>query len=144
MLTAVRIEIDEQVEQLRQLRNTCRGTYVNDNSHITKGMQRVWWKKNKDIIIGFLYYNEQNNLVGFGVLRKIDGKYYSSVGVHPLCSRKGYGKEITHMLINSIPGDVWGQALDDNIGGLKVHCKEDWELINDDGKISTFHTLKGR
>jgi GNAT superfamily N-acetyltransferase len=143
MLTAVRITNNEQVEDLRQMRNACRGTYTNDNSYITKGMQRVFWKKNKDNIVGFLYYND-SDLIGFGILKKIDSKYYSSVGVHPLAQGHGYGKELTHMLINSIPDDVWGVALDDNIGGIKMHTKEDWEFVSDDGKITTFHTLKGR
>jgi hypothetical protein len=144
MLRAVRIQTDELVEQLRQLRNICRGTYVNDNSHITKGMQRVFWKKNKDITIGFLYYDEKENLVGFGMIRKIEGKNWFSVGVHPLCTQHGYGKEITHTLINTIPGDVWSKVLNDNINGLKIHVKEDWEVVDNDSRITTFRTYKGR
>ena len=135
----------EAVEIMRDIRNSGRESYSNDHNEISREQQKVWWEKNKDTAVAYLYCDAVTmKPLGYGILIKRDGKYWSSIGFLPECRGKGYGKVVFRHLINMIPGDVWATSLKSNPGGCKIHIPEDWEMWKDDGTYLHYHTWKGR
>lgn len=130
-LTVVRIETDDHVETLRDLRNRCRGTFSYTNEAISRKEQAGWWEDNKEYLRAYLYY-EDDVPAGFGVLRCAqNGTWYTTVGVRPLAQGRGLGKAITADLVRRRVGgaECIGIARIDNPAGQKLHRDEDWTEI---------------
>ena len=146
-LVAVRIENFEQANIMRTIRNIGKASYSHDHEEITEDAQRAFWEKNKDTMIGFIYYDEETNTpVAYAALLLRGGKYWSTNGIHPDHRGRGYGKATLHHVIHQGPRDVWANARKDNPAAVKEHNPVDWEITDDiiDPSLKAFHTWFGR
>ncbi|HET7638191.1 MAG TPA: GNAT family N-acetyltransferase [Ktedonobacteraceae bacterium] len=130
-LKAVRIQTEDHVEELRILRNITSYGFSNFNGYISYYDQLAWWNNNQSNIEGWLYEHiDESVYVGFGLVRREDdGKWWNSIGVHPNYQGLGYGKYITHDILNRHNGVVFATIRKDNPNAIKMHASSDWETI---------------
>ena len=146
-LRVERITTFEQAEVMRMLRNIGRTSYSHDHTEITEERQRAFWEKNKDTMIGFIYYDYiTGNPVAYAALLFRGGRYWSTNAVHPMYRGMKYGKATLHHVIHQGPCDVWALARKDNPAAVKEHDPTDWEINEDvlDKNMMAFHTWFGR
>lgn len=128
-LWAMRVTTFDQIEQVRVIRNTTRAGYAHFTGEITPEAQILFWTH--ELPMAWLYADEQDAVVGFGMLRKDDeGRWCTVVGVLPEHAGHDYGKQITRNLLSRCPGRCWGTARRDNPAAVKLHVPEDWEVID--------------
>jgi hypothetical protein len=129
----------EQVEALRHIRNSARGTFAHFNGTIAFHKQQAWWGRMQaeGRVEAWLYYQPRAvpsayssyELRGYGMLRMEDGQWWNSVAVLPLYHGMGYGSFITHDLIARRDEPIYAAVLKSNPSGLKMHHADDWERI---------------
>lgn len=129
----------EQADIMRKIRNDCLNGYSNFNGMISKNDQRKWWKKNKDKVTAFLFFDRKTGKrVAFAMLAlKEDGKYWMTNGVEPEFRGRGYGKA-TATYIASKGNEVYSQALKSNLPAIKEHTSQLWQVIGEDNNIVKF------
>jgi RimJ/RimL family protein N-acetyltransferase len=144
-LQALVIQTETQVEQLRLIRNTCKDGFSHDNDVITPEAQQAWWLRLKlyGDVQAWLYYiieNDYGSIVGYGLLRRDDSKWYSSVAVLPEYAGRGYGGAITADLVRRSDEPVYATARIDNPAACKLHREADWAETHRDDRLVYFLT----
>lgn len=123
----------KDAESMRVIRNSCRLFMTHDQSEISEQKQAEWWVSiDRSAIIPFLFLLDDNP-VGYGILRVINGKWWCSGGLLPEFRRMGLGSELFSSLINKCPSsdlwlDVWGY----NQHALKLYRKLGFEIEDSD------------
>lgn len=144
-LRPIPVSTPEQVERMRQMRNTCAEGFAHFTGLISPEEQQAWWAANQGRARAWLYATANYlDLVGFGLIRRLDdGRWYTTVGVLPAHGGHDYGKWITAHLIRQAPGHCYGQARRDNPAAVKLHVAEDWEVIDGpDPRLAYFRTWR--
>jgi len=133
------------IEDMRQIRNTCRAGFAHDTAIITPDQQRQWWRDNAGKLIAYLYIDRRDSVVGYGLLRQTeDGRWWSSVAVLPGHGGHGYGKAITsHIARQSPTGTTHAQARKDNPQADRIHDRRDWDVIGEDERLYHYRTREG-
>jgi GNAT superfamily N-acetyltransferase len=139
-LLARPIEIDEDVETLRLIRNACKDGFSHDNSEISQQQQEAWWTLMRGKVKGWLYW-VGGEVVGYGLVRQTDDqRWWTSVAVLPDCAGRGYGGAITADLARRLSCAVWATARLDNPAALRLHRVDDWDEIGRDDRLVTYRT----
>jgi len=141
-LHATPIETPLDVELLRQVRNVTRAGYSNHNALINRAQQREWWTANHERVRGWLYFDADRRLVGFGLLRPgDDGSRWAVVGVQPWFEGRGHGRAIMHDLVTRAQGRCRSSARRDNLAAVKLHVEDDWRVVEGpDPRLVYFET----
>jgi len=148
-LRAFQVESGIQVEVLRLIRNECRDGFAHDNEVISEIAQRAWWVANRGLVAAWLYsYGGRPpdtgvapETVGYGMLRQTaDGRWWSSVGVSPQHTGRGYGGAITADVVRRCNKPVWASARLDNPAAVALHRAADWVRLADDERLAHFVT----
>jgi ribosomal protein S18 acetylase RimI-like enzyme len=113
--------------EIRDIRNQCRNYMTNDTSEINSIQQLLWYfkiykRRNKNgEMTCFLFKSNSANL-GFGLIRKLSGKYWITGGLMPDQRGKGFGKILFRSLIKKIPSsEVWLEVLSSNNIAKKIY-----------------------
>lgn len=126
-LAAIRVELPEEIEYVRQIRNCTAAGFSNHNDFILPADHQDWWERTKPL--AWLYASPEG-IVGFGLLRKDEqGRWVTVVAVLPEHNGHGYGKYITADIVRRSPGLVYATARLDNPAAVFLHVPEDWERI---------------
>lgn len=141
-LVAVPIRSWGGAESMRQIRNACRAGFAHDNAKIGRNRQREWWAENRHRIVGFLYFAPDGRPCAYGLLRQTeDGRWWSSVAVHPAYGGHGHGRRVTQHLIRQSPdGVVWAEAMKANPAACALHRADDWEVVGEDDERWHYRT----
>lgn len=131
------VQTTADAECVRQLRNAGREWMTNDTHEITPEEQQNWWSHiNPTQVHLWLYDNE--NTVGFGMLRWEDNRWWLTLAVHPLWRGKGFGTSIYQHLRQQTP-EVWCRILENNIASLKAAQHAGFQIITT-GPIYTLYS----
>ena len=141
-LTAHLIETPRDVECLRCIRNITRQGYSNHNALVSPSEQAAWWAANQERVRAWLYFEADQHLAGFGLLRLADDGYWRTVvGVLPGFEGRGYGKWITRDIVAKAPGGCRATARRDNPAAVKLHVEDDWRVVEGpDPRLVYFET----
>lgn len=133
--------------EILNIRNICRDGFSEYNERITGAQQQKWWEETDGKRLAWLYRDDTSkSYVAFGVLLlQDDGFWTTTVGVLPESAGKGYGKAITHDLVERAPGPCRAAARKDNPAAVRCHnITEDWDIVEGpDERLVYFRTKAG-
>lgn len=99
--------------EIARIRNDCRAFMTHDNSWINPIRQSTWYLKkfrkanSRNEMLCFLFKSKGRN-VGFGFIRKYEGKYWITGGLKSRERGKGMGKILFSEIIKKVPSkEVW-------------------------------------
>lgn len=112
-LTARKPSGPSDVEGMRIVRNSCRLFMTHHQYEISKQQQTEWWKSLDSSTVRPFVFLLADRVVGYGILRKSDNRWWCSGGLVPDHRYNGLGAEIFAYLIEKCPSDelwldVWG------------------------------------
>lgn len=140
-LTATVVYHLADVLTMGAIRNQQRASFAHDTTPIDDDRQRAWWAEQRNRVRAWLYADDAGATVGYGLLRQTkDGRWWTSVAVLDQFAGKGYGRTITHHLVNTVPHEVWSEALNDNHAAQRLHNAGDWEVIGADNDRTFYRT----
>ena len=136
-LIPVAVETRYHVEVLRYIRNSCASYMTRHRDIISIEQQQLWWKTlNRETWKVFIYWLG-NMIVGFGVLRLEDGKYWVTGGLIENARGHGLGRELFAHLINLVEDNIWLEVLETNKVAHRLYIKLGFvETSRKDGVIT--------
>lgn len=132
-LTARQPATPEDVESMRVVRNSCRYFMTHDQSEISQQTQATWWNSlDRSAIRPFVFLLDEQ-VVGYGILRFSDGKWWCSGGLSPKHRYNGLGTEIFSYLIEKCPSDeLWLDVWSTNQHARRLYAKLGFEIVDAD------------
>ena len=129
-LTARPVHTDEDVEMLRQIRNSGREWMTRDTAEITPEQQDKWWKA-RGVAAGNVWlFRESATDVGYGLLRRdADGRLWCSLAVLKAHQGRGHGAAIYRWLALAVGETVWAEILADNTPSLRAAFRAGFSLM---------------
>jgi len=129
-----------QVEAMRQIRNECRQYMTHSQREITPEQQEAWWRGlDHDNTLAYLFTEPEKDedYVGYGLVRRIDGKMNVSYGLRSSARGRGLGTEMVQFILDACQGDAWGDLLESNTAIWHIDQKLGFvELSRTDGVIT--------
>jgi RimJ/RimL family protein N-acetyltransferase len=111
----------EDVEMLRQIRNSGRQWMTRHTEEISPEQQRDWWKDAcHDPSLDVWLFSVAQTDIGYGLLRIESGREWCSLAVLPRYQGQGYGTQIYRWIALSTTADVWAEILADNTASIKA------------------------
>lgn len=122
----VHVTTPAQAEAMRVIRNTCRQWMTNNQDEITSEQQLTWFEsiRKAQTVLPFLYQPRAQDPMGYGLIRKLDGKWWVSGGLLPMHRRKGYGYLLFGELadyVNAAKQTCWLTVFESNIAATKTY-----------------------
>lgn len=127
VLRAIPVTTDDQIELVRCIRNRQAHGFSNFTDQISEAAHITFWEREQPL--AWVYLDELGRPVGFGLLRQDAGRWLTVVAVLPEYGGAGYGKWITHNIVERAPGRCWATARRDNPVAVKLHRAEDWTVV---------------
>lgn len=125
ILTVIRIETLYQAQLLRLIRNNCKEYMTNYRTHITPEQQEKWYRNVLPTLEAYLFFDPNEALVGFGLIR--DG--WGTLGLLEEFRGLGYGVEI-YQFLTSINPNLMIEVFADNSPSLISALKAGFEPIH--------------
>ena len=127
----------DQVQTLRELRNGCREFMTHRTNEISPARQQEWWRgldhKNT---WAFLFTNgEDGEYIGFSLLRRRDGKMYTTYGLKKDYRGQGLGKELVELTMYACQGGAFCDMRQDNAVMRAIHKKLGWVETSQNGTL---------
>lgn len=121
------------LEELRRLRNECRAWMTAHTDEISREQQAAWWAslRPNDWRI-WLYWDDQRP-VGFGLLRRREGRWWATLGLTEGERSKGVGTAIYADLARWAGGPVWIEVRRDNPASRRAAEKAGFRLVEQGG-----------
>lgn len=131
----VRRVIDpDDVELLREIRNSCREYMTHDTHHVTREQQADWWAAAPRR--AYLY-----NGVAFSYVSTRDGKPYITLGMLPEARGQGLGPQIyRHVAELLAPLTVWADVNHSNVPSINAAARAGWKIAYVDGSKVVMHS----
>jgi hypothetical protein len=92
------VQSEDDVETLRELRNSCSNFLTGSQAYITPEAQSRWWKTRDPSVKIYLFGDP---VVGFGYVTPRDGFNWTTHGLALEARGKGYGKEILRQVLKA-------------------------------------------
>lgn len=89
-----------EAQIVRTIRNEVRSYMTRNTAFITPEQQVIWFSSHSDRL--YLYYDYNGAVIGYGLIRDIDGKWFGTLAVMPEFQNNGYGTEIYKHLIQQV------------------------------------------
>lgn|SRR5574341_727751 len=114
-----------QAEHMRQIRNSCRQFMTNDQREISVDDQQRWFQSIivSDAVLPFLY-QPQADPIGYGLLRRIDDRWWVSGGLLPDHRGRGHGRALFAELAAYVEGfgeTCWLTVFESNIAARRTY-----------------------
>lgn len=124
-----RVTTDEDLETLRQIRNSGRQWMTRNAAEITPEQQRAWWQTLDHASVKVWLFSESAAEIGYGLVRLEQGRAWCSLAVLPRHQGRGYGTAIYRYLALSQPGwDVWAEILADNTPSIRAALRAGFQI----------------
>lgn len=127
--------------KLREIRNDCREFMTNDKSKISLFSQIRWYfsfyqiKLDKNKVIAFLFYDEDDVVIGYGLARWEGQKVWLSGGLKKGQRGRGYGTRLFKTLVELYKDrEIWLEVLDYNTYARKIYKKLGFRTVPDKGR----------
>ena len=141
----VPVETVKQAEVMRTIRNTCREFMTGDVREISEDEQREWfWHLDRSCIQPYLWLAqldaEHQALIGYGLIRLQDRKWWVSGGLVPSHRRQGHGRNLFQALartVNAKPAPCWLRVWNWNEAGLRTYRSLGFIATNEDDNLIT-------
>lgn len=128
-MNAREVKTPEDVETLRQIRNSGRQWMTRDTSEITSEQQQAWWKNAcHDPALQVWLFSEAATDIGYGLLRRESDQLWCSLAVLPRYQGQGYGTAIYRYLALSASESVWAEILADNTPSIRACLKAGYQI----------------
>lgn len=119
----------EDVETLRQIRNSGRQWMTRHTAEITPERQQAWWKDAcRDANLALWLFSVAQTDIGYGLLRRENDRLWCSLAVLPRHQGQGYGTQIYRYLALSTTQDVWAEILADNTASIKACLNAGYQI----------------
>lgn len=142
-LIMISVNSENDVENLRKIRNECRNFMTRNTSEISYEQQQNWFKNldnttNKLFLMHEVYCGVAATIIGYGYIRVEDETVLLTGGLVESCRGKGYGQILFNsLLLNSkkfnLPIKL--EVLKSNMVAFSVYNKIGFRVTADDGKV---------
>jgi RimJ/RimL family protein N-acetyltransferase len=123
-MNARRVTTLDEVEILRQIRNSGRQWMTRHTAEITIEEQQAWWRTAvHDPSLDVWLFRVAETDIGYGLLRIEKGLEWCSLAVLPRYQGQGYGTQIYRWLALSSDQDVYAEILADNTPSIRAALK---------------------
>lgn len=138
-LIGAEVVTSADVEWMRQIRNSCRKFMTRSTAEILEIDQALWWKSiDKKTNQTFLFWiSEHNKPIGYGIVRRSEGKCWVSGGLIPEFRGKKLGVQLFEFLKDRAGVPCWLEVLHDNIAGIKTYERLGFQKMFTSGGIIT-------
>ncbi len=138
------VTTNEDLETLRQIRNSGRQWMTRDPSEITPEQQRAWWASLDHASTKVWLFSESATDVGYGLLRLENGRAWCSLAVLPRHQGHGYGTAIYRWLALSQFGwSIWAEILADNTPSIRAALRAGFQIAYAADKTATLVYRRG-
>jgi RimJ/RimL family protein N-acetyltransferase len=128
-MNARRVKTLEEVETVRQIRNSGRQWMTRNTAEITPEQQRAWWLTAcHDPNLQLWLFSEAATDIGYGLLRLEADRRWCSLAVLPRYQGQDYGTAIYRWLALSTLEDVWAEILADNTPSIRACLKAGYQI----------------
>jgi RimJ/RimL family protein N-acetyltransferase len=119
----------EDVEMLRQIRNSGRQWMTRHTDEISPEQQHAWWLTAcHDPTLDIWLFSVAQTDIGYGLLRIESGREWCSLAVLPRYQGQGYGTQIYRWLALATTADVWAEILADNTASIKACLNAGYQI----------------
>ena len=135
---------EHEVEQLRNIRNTCKDFMTRNTQEIDAESQLKWWKNlDKKTNFPYLLFKVEHGVVcvtvGYGYVRIEDNQVLLTGGLLPVDRNMGHGKKLFEMMISSskkfnLPIRI--EVLNTNTTAYEMYKKIGFKIISADDRIT--------
>lgn len=143
-LVLKKVETENDVESLRNIRNQCRLFMTRNSNYISPEDQVKWFENIDENINVYLAYNIEFGVIvspiGYGLIRLENGFITISGGLVESERGKGYGSWLFDRLVflaKEYNKPVRLEVLKSNIKAFGIYSKLGFRVIDDNGKIIT-------
>lgn len=138
MMDVREVTTDEDVETLRQIRNSGRQWMTRNTAEITPEQQRDWWANFNRVATGVWLFSVASTDVGYGLLKLENGRVWCSLAVLPRHQGYGYGTEIYRWLALRWRGrDIWAEIYADNTPSIRAALRAGFQIAYAADKTAT-------
>lgn len=131
------VTTEQDVETLRQIRNSGRESMTRDTAEITPEQQQAWWSaRDPETCLPFLFGQDGAD-VGYGMLRLDGDRWWVSLAVAPEHRGKGHGTAIYRWLLPIVPAPVWAEILTTNGASLRAASRAGFAPVDVQENIVT-------
>lgn len=118
----------QDAETIRQIRNSGCHWMTRDPRAIGVDEQARWWAERDPATCKLWLGRIAATDVGYGMLRRSEGRWWVSLAVLPRYQGNGYGTELYRHLALSTDQDVWAEILADNTPSIKACLSAGYQL----------------
>jgi RimJ/RimL family protein N-acetyltransferase len=145
MLQARPVTTEQDVEMLRQVRNSGRQWMTRHTDAISPEQQAAWWAQLDHASVKVWLFSESATDIGYGLVRLEKGRAWCSLAVLPRYQGQGYGTQIYRWLALSQPQwDMWAEIYADNTPSLRAALKAGYQLAHASDKTAVLVYRKGQ
>lgn len=114
-----------EYQMIRALRNKVASFMTNNSSYISSRLQAEFYNQNRNYnnMQIYTYYDEYSAFIGYGLLRRISGKWYGTLAVEEEFRSLGYGTKIYKHLQDACTEDLWLEIFIDNNASIRAALK---------------------
>ena len=133
----------DDIEVLREIRNSCKDFMTRNTSTITREQQQTWYlnidkEKNNLYLVERVSYGVITDTIGYGYLRIENETVLLTGGLIESVRGQGYGSRLFELLLQEskkfkLPIKL--EVLKTNMRAFAVYNKLGFRVISDDGKI---------
>jgi ribosomal protein S18 acetylase RimI-like enzyme len=146
-LRARPVASDDDVEELRRIRNQCAEFMTRDPRLISAEEQRRWWADPRRPYECFLFYAAEEPAgapVGYGLVNTTDGKSWLSGGLRPERRGQGLGRFLFGELVRRSSGVPHLEVRRDNPRALRLYSRLGFQPVGEDRSKLTMKLVDQR
>lgn len=131
-MKVVRATTLAEYQLVRTLRNSVASFMTNNASQISSAQQEVFYLKTRQDqnYKLYLFYEEHECFIGYGLLRRDCGRWYGSLAVVEEFRSQGYGTMIYKVLQDECTEDLWLEIFVDNNASIRAALKSGFNLVD--------------
>lgn len=124
-------------EIVRAIRNSGRQWMTRDTHELTAVEQAAWWSRRDPVTCPIWLARISATDVGYGLLRRENGRVWASLAVLPQFRGQGYGTMIYRYLALAVSVDVWAEILADNTPSIRACLRAGYQIAYAQDKLAT-------
>jgi len=140
-LVLKKVENEQDIELLRNIRNECCSFMTNNSNKISKLEQKRFFEikpeNYKIFLLHEIDFGVIESAIGYGLIKDNENESIITLGLSENCRNKGYGKHLLKLLILNCSNNkpIRLEVLKTNTKALSLYNNLNFRIISDDGKI---------